>query len=141
MAELLVDDLKHYFSVCTKFSWGGLGGEDCMTFCATWVSSVLGQDPAESFRGTYSTEEEAHLLAERHGGMVAFADELLLPIGLRRTLTPRTGDVGIINVPYDVRGNTKDVAAIRFGPLWAFMSPVRVVARRVDNCVASWRVT
>jgi hypothetical protein len=116
-----------------------MGGDDCLMFCASWVEHVTGVDPVEHFRGTYGTAEEAEAIVARHGGMTGLVDAVLTPIGLCRTDEPQTGDIGVVIAQVGAAGEMREVGAIRFGPLWACLSPTGVVGKRMQH-VAAWGV-
>ncbi|MCR6498408.1 hypothetical protein MUO32_05120 [Shinella sp. CPCC 101442] len=135
-------DIKSFLSLPHRFRWGGAVGDDCMTFCATWIAERSGIDPASDLRGSYSTRAGANAIMTIAGGAVAFMDGRLLPIGATRTDAPEDGDVGLVRMlAGDDAGEVvvTDVGAIRFGPLWASISPAGVIARRAEM-VAAWRV-
>ncbi len=132
--------LQKFMALPHRFRWGGTGGDDCTTFCASWVVEQIGIDPAERLRGTYRTEEGAHALLEAAGGLVPFMAAHLEPIGFERTDDPQTGDIGAILAPIGLGNETKEVGAIRFGPLWLVLSPGGVVGKKSDF-VAAWRLS
>lgn len=134
-------DIKGFLSLPHRFRWGGVGGDDCKTFPATWMLYAVGIDPAADLRGTYSTRAKAHAILNAAGGSLAFMDGKLAPHGCRRVDTPQDGDIGLVRMlagehPDDVA--VAEVGAIRFGPLWASISPGGVIARRAEM-VAAWR--
>ncbi|TIX89184.1 hypothetical protein [Rhizobium sp. P44RR-XXIV] len=132
--------LHEFVALPHRFRWGGLNGDDCLTFCATWIAEASGVDPAEKFRGTYCTEEQAAALIEAAGGMVAFADKHLRAAGIRRTKVPKHGDVGVILAPAGLDGATKQIGAIRFGnSLWLALGPAGIVGKKAEF-VAAWSV-
>lgn len=134
-------DIRGFLSLPHRFRWGGIGGDDCMTFCATWAMECAGRDPAADLRGTYSTRTAAHAVMDAAGGPLAFMLGRLEPLGFRRVDAPRDGDIGLVRM---LAGDALDsvclteVGAIRFGPLWASIAPAGVVARRAEM-VAAWR--
>ncbi len=135
-------DLRGFLSLPHRFRWGGAGGDDCMTFCASWVAARTGIDPAAELRGTYNTKAGAHAILAQHGGALSFMNEKLSPHGCRQVDTPQDGDIGLVRMlagehPDDVA--IAEVGAIRFGPLWASISPAGVIARRAET-VAAWRI-
>lgn len=135
-------DIRGFLGLPHRFRWGGAGGDDCMTFCASWVAARTGIDPAAELRGTYSTKAGAHAVMERSGGPLAFMDAHLSNVGASRTDDPKDGDIGLVRMltgerPEDVV--VAEVGAIRFGPLWASISPTGVIARRAET-VAAWRL-
>lgn len=135
-------DLRGFLSLPHRFRWGGAGGDDCMTFCASWVAAQTGIDPAESLRGTYSTKAAAHAVMAAAGGPLAFMAAHLSNVGASCTHEPQDGDIGLVRMlagehPDDVA--IAEVGAIRFGPLWASISPAGVIARRAEM-VAAWRI-
>ncbi|MDW9415141.1 hypothetical protein GOB15_12075 [Sinorhizobium meliloti] len=128
--------LQEFLSLPHQFRWGGVAGDDCTTFCGTWLRESVGVDPAEVYRGTYSTAEGAHEILARAGGLVAFAAAALEPLGFVRTEDPQDGDVGVVLAPAGMAG-VKEVCAVRFGPLWALLAPSGVIAKKLDH-VAAW---
>jgi len=128
--------LHEFLRLPHRFVWGGVGGDDCTTFCARWIEAATGIDPAAQFRGTYCDAEGAARLLTTAGGLIQFADSHL---GLARTDDPQTGDVGVIVAPSALDGEFKHIAAIRFGPLWATLSQAGVRARKAEF-VAAWRI-
>ena len=135
-------NIKGFLSLPHRFRWGGMDGDDCMTFAASWALHAVGVDPAEGLRGTYRTKDEAHAIMATHGGPQAFMTGKLLAIGCRRVKQTRDGDIGLVRM---LAGETYDdvrvteVGAIRFGPLWASISPAGVIARRAEM-IAAWRL-
>jgi hypothetical protein len=128
--------LPHYFR------WGGVGGQDCMTFPAQWALVSVGVDPAEDLRGAYRTREQAHAIMKAHGGELEFMSRHLLRIGAKRVQHAETGDIGLIKA---TTGDTYDdqadalIGAIRFGPLWACIHPGGVRATPAES-IAIWRL-
>jgi len=108
-----------------------------MTFAASWIADLTGQDPAAGFRGTYNTHAGAGRIIARAGGLVPLTASLIEPHGFKRTATPQPGDVGIIKAISEIDGRPGEMAAIRFGPLWAFLATAGVRAKRFDF-VAAW---
>lgn len=129
--------LQEFLSLPHQFRWGGVAGDDCTTFCGTWLRESVGVDPAAAYRGTYSTAEGAHDILARAGGLVAFAAAALEPLGFVRTVDLQDGDVGVVLAPAGM-AEVKEVCAIRFGPLWALLAPSGVIAKKLDH-VAAWR--
>lgn len=125
-----------------RFRWGGVGGDDCMTFPASWARESIGVDPAEELRGTYTTKDEAHAIIGEYGGELAFIHEHLQRIGAYRVAEAQTGDIGLVLM---MAGETPEeatmtkVGAIRFGPLWASIAPGGVRATKADM-IAAWRL-
>jgi hypothetical protein len=124
-----------------RFRWGGVGGDDCMTFPATWAQESTGVDPAAALRGTYRTREEAHRILASYGGAEAFMEHHLLAIGATRTAHPETGDIGLIVAVTDVAGAIvrTEIGAIRFGPLWACIHRAGIHASPAQF-IAAWRL-
>lgn len=135
-------NIHGFLALPHRFRWGGMGGDDCMTFAASWARYAIGIDPAEELRGTYRTRDEAHSIIAAHGGAVRFMDGHLVGIGCRRVQHPETGDIGLVRmVTSDDDGNAveTEVGAVRFGPMWASIAPSGVVSRRAEM-VACWRL-
>jgi hypothetical protein len=129
-------ELIEFLSLPHRFRWGGVGGDDCTTFCASWILRRHGFDPAAAYRGTYASKEGADAVVDLAGGLAPFADKLLTPNGFARTDAPQDGDVGVVLAP--VGSDFAEVSAIRFGPLWAVLGPRGASAKALQH-VAAWR--
>jgi hypothetical protein len=130
--------LHEFLALPHRFRWGGLTGDDCTTFCATWAAELTGVDPAEDLRGTYRDAEGAHGILSKAGGIIPFMAGRLATLGFKSTAAAADGDIGVVLAPVGVGEDFKEIGAIRFGPMWAMLAPAGVVARRVE-CVAAWR--
>lgn len=130
--------LKSFLFQPHKWDWGGVDGDDCTTFCASWVLFAAGVDLAEDLRGTYTDKDGANAVLDRAGGLEAFLSGRLEPAGFPPTRRPQDGDIGI------VRGLVSDgpklIPAIRFGPLWAVMTARGVAIKHVEWVGVAWRV-
>lgn len=134
-------NIHEFLALPHRFRWGGIGGDDCFTFPASWCLHKIGVDPAQEFRGLYASKAEAHALITAYGDEVNFANRQLCSIGAQRIQSPSDGDVGIVRMmagesASDMRSAL--VGAIRFGPLWASISPAGVRATKAEF-VAAWR--
>ncbi|MER8754071.1 hypothetical protein NKH69_00105 [Mesorhizobium sp. M0976] len=135
--------LEQYIRLPHRWRWGGMGGEDCTTFCASWVFEVTGKDPAADLRGTYSTVEGAHAVLLAAGGIESLVGSKLMPLGFRRVTEPLDGDIGIIRVMtgFETDGlAVNDIPGIRFGPLWAVMSARGPMVKKLNGTGAAWRI-
>lgn len=131
-------DIHEFLGLPHQFRWGGVGGDDCTTFAASWCRELTCVDPAEDLRGTYRDIEGAHAIIAAHGGLVSFVGGRLEPLGWKRVQLPADGDIAVIRAPAGFCGDVREITAVRFGPLWATMAPAGVVARRAES-VAVWR--
>ena len=134
--------LREFLLRKRNFAWGGVAGEDCMTLCATWIQEATGVDVVPHLRGLYSDAIGAERLIVRSGGMIALAANLLESRGFLRTETPADGDVGIVLAPAGFAGSEvsiRQIAAIRFGKLWAAMGQGGVIVKSAE-CVAAWKI-
>lgn len=131
--------LEQFLLLPHRFRWGGLTGDDCVCFCASWIAETTGTDPTGDVRGTYRDAEGASRLLADAGGMVPMFDRTLLPLGFVRTDAPADGDVGVIVAPSGLDGFAKEIGAIRFGPLWATLAPAGVVRKQAEF-IAAWRL-
>ncbi|RWX28964.1 hypothetical protein EHH54_31820 [Rhizobium leguminosarum] len=129
--------LHEFLALPHRFRWSGLGGDNCITWCATWASEITGIDPAEDLRGTFSDAAGADKIISAAGGVVSFMDGRLKPIGFVRVDDPHDGDIAAVKAPAGIHGDI--IGAIRFGPLWAMMAPAGVIARKLEH-VAAWRL-
>ena len=135
-------DLRDYLQQPHRFRWGGINGNDCMTFCARWIEHATGIDPIAHLRGSYSDAQGADRLIARAGGLVPLAANVLETRGFARTESPRDGDVGIVMAPAGLAYEevvVKEVAAIRFGKSWAVIGPGGVIAKRL-SFIAAWSI-
>lgn len=124
-------DIHQFLRLPHRFRWGGVDGDDCTTWCATWAAHLAGIDPAEGLRGTYRDREGAYALLDAAGGLVPFMDGHLRRIGFVPTDNPKDGDIGAVMAPVGL-DEEKLVGAIRFGPLWAVLSPAGVMAKALS---------
>lgn len=135
-------NIHEYLALPHRFRWGGVGGEDCMTFAARWALEVIGIDPAEHLRGTYRSKSEAHAILEAHGGHLKLMEMYAAQIGAKRVQQPQDGDVGLIRAmtgeTYDEQAETM-MGAVRFGPLWACIHPGGVRATPAEF-ISAWRL-
>ncbi|KQZ41854.1 MULTISPECIES: hypothetical protein [unclassified Ensifer] len=130
----------HEFLACQhRFRWGGVDGDDCTTFCASWVAARLGIDPAEELRGSYRDADSAHAIIEREGGLVALFGGRLEALGFVPVNEAHDGDIGVVVAPSGIDGSLVEVGAIAFGPLWATLAPSGVTAKKLE-AVAIWRM-
>lgn len=133
-------NIHEFLGMPHRFRWGGVGGDDCTTFAASWCRELTGCDPAEDLRGTYQDQEAAHEIIHRNGGLVSFVGGRLQALGWRRVQSAADGDIAVIRAPLGIGQGVAEITAIRFGPLWATMAPAGVVARRAES-VAIWRAS
>lgn len=132
--------LHEFLALPHRFRWGGMGGDDCTTFCATWLQESIGIDPAADYRGTYASAEGARAILDNAGGAVAFATKALEPLGFHRIQHPEDGDVGVVKAPIGAGQGISEICAIKFGPLWVVLGPSGVVAKKLNH-IAAWRFT
>lgn len=119
----------------TPFAWGT---HDCCTWLADWILLRRGgRDPAHAFRGLYD-EQSANQIVFLHGGLAALLGELARAAGLKETLEPRLGDVGLVE-GQGADGSLVTAGAICCGRRWACLTLGGIYARRVEPIVA-WRV-
>lgn len=140
-------NLETFILAPRLWKWGGatvfvdgspLPGEDCTTFSASWVDQVSGIDPAADLRGTYSTAKDANAIVATSGGIVALIGGRIEPLGWYRSKSPVDGDIGIVEAVSGVDGILKHIPAIRFGPLWAVMSPRGAMVKQLDWTGVAW---
>jgi len=141
--------LHEYLALNHRFGWGGQGVahdsdpegriyNDCITFPASWVRDQTGVDVVREYRGTYSSKEKADEIIAVAGGLVTLASRQLALVSAKRVQEPRPGDVGVIVAPTGTSEETL-IGAICFGPVWAFLTPGRVVAKKAEM-VAAWSI-
>ncbi|MGO7044398.1 hypothetical protein ACCT07_03015 [Rhizobium johnstonii] len=135
-------DIHEFLELPHRFRWGGVGGDDCLTFPASWAARVTGTDPAEEYRGTYRDREEAQEILGLFGGSLGLMERQLALVGAVRVHHPATGDIGLIRAMTGDRRDERieaEIGAIRFGPLWACIHPAGVRATKAEF-IAAWRL-
>ncbi|CAH2399246.1 conserved hypothetical protein [Mesorhizobium ventifaucium] len=135
--------LEEYIRLPHRWRWGGMGGDDCTTFCAGWVVEATGKDPAADLRGTYFDAAGAEAVLRAAGGVESLAGAKLMALGFRRVTEPQDGDIGIIRAltGFDADGlAVKDIPGIKFGPLWAVMSARGPMVKKLDWTGVAWRI-
>lgn len=135
-------DIIEFVKLPHRFRWGGVGGDDCMTFPATWAERSIGVDPAEELRGTYRDREGAEEIIARFGGLVPMMGHQLTQIGAKRVQQVQDGDIGLIRAMTAEDPTVaveKEIGAVRFGPLWAAIHPGGVRAVKAEF-IAAWRL-
>ncbi|MER8532125.1 hypothetical protein NKH61_05135 [Mesorhizobium sp. M1005] len=135
--------LEQYIRQPHRWRWGGMGGEDCTTYCAAWVFEATGKDPAADLRGTYSTYEDAEAVLQAAGGVESLVAAKLGALGFQRVQQPQDGDIGIVRTltGFDADGLVvRDIPGIKFGPLWAVMSARGQMAKKLDWTGVAWRI-
>ncbi len=120
------------------FVWGET---DCCIVLADWVRRARGldYDPAESVRWTYDSLASCH----REVGWIrdpvaAVASILEGVVGLRRTDTPRRGDVGVVLGV--VGGRETPVGAAFSGERWISKAEHGITVHRPRQVLAAWDV-
>lgn len=80
------------------FEWGT---HDCCLMAADMIYAITADDPAASFRGTYSTEAEAAELIASHGSLKKLVQSIATPRGWISTkpALARRGDLVMFTSP------------------------------------------
>lgn len=116
------------------------GEHDCGLRLADWYSFATGKpDPAKHLRGTYASEKECE---SRFGTVASLkqARAITKRLGLERTKTPETGDVGILAIRHAERRWA--VGGICVGDAWTILGSqglTRLPSAGVRT-VAAWRI-
>lgn len=87
-----------------RHAWGS---GDCLISVADYGGAFTGTDPALPWRGTYSTEEEAHAIVAAAGGAVPLLGGALTGAGLMRVSAPMRGDCVVVGF-----------AGVEIGGIW-----------------------
>lgn len=94
--------LAEYLRSVASRRWK-VGSLDCSVFMADWVREVTGRDPIADVRGKYATDKQMWKIVRAEGGFEAACSARLAAVGMRETVTPRPGDITIIDAPYAKR--------------------------------------
>lgn len=114
-----------------RLEWGRC---DCCLVVADWIAERIGADPAGDLRGAYADEQGAARAIEAEGGLVALFQERLSRIGLKRTDSPRPGDVAVVAI-----GPSRALfGSIAGASGWAIKSRRGLVVSRAVHPVACW---
>lgn len=119
----------------TPFAWGG---RDCVLFFCDWIFEATGRDPAQRFRGRYSTRLGALRIIHRAGGFVALCSEELSRFGLTEATEPKAGDVGVVEAVV-ASGERAPVGAVFDGSRWVVLSERGLMAGAFTP-LSVWRV-
>jgi len=109
------------------------GVSDCILTVADWIVLNGYPDPAEPYRGRYSTARERRKLIVEAGGIHALMAAGSSRSGLRSTERPHPGDVGLIRL------GRRKIAAICLGERWAMKGDGLVVAA-ADEVLMAWSI-
>ena len=100
------------------FAWGE---HDCCLFACDCIHALTGVDPADGYRGTYSTQLQAYkFIREFSGGDVGDVARIMTGrlgfIEVKPVFAQR-GDIGLMNLP-----DLGDTLGVCLGSQFAFMS-------------------
>lgn len=109
------------------------GASDCILTVADWIVLNGRPDPAEPYRGRYSTVRQRRKLIAEACGIHALMAGGAIRSGLKWTEQPQRGDVGLIRI-----GRQK-IAAICLGERWAMKGDGLVVAA-ADEVLMAWSI-
>lgn len=132
--------LAEYLEQSERKRWAW-GVEDCALWPANWALALTGRDPAERWRGTYSSEAEAKALIEAGGGYSELVRAGLESTGWTATETLEDGDIGVVEgvLSMSEKGPIEgQIAAIRLGSFWVVRA-VRGYRGKDMEHVAAWR--
>jgi hypothetical protein len=135
--------LTEYLDHAASVPWGWGSTMDCIIFPSDWVKVARGLDPAERYRGRYSTADEAQALIRAEGGYVPMVRYEMDRLGLEETFSPKDGDVGVIMV--DVQHYQHElpvcgaIGAIRCGGLWVARAAFGLRAGSFTH-LAAWTI-
>lgn len=126
--------LKEYRQ--SPFVWGE---HDCCLFAADMIRAMTGLDPAESFRGRYTTAIEAFVVIEQSGAdsFVELVSQVCEQHGFP-DIDPafaQRGDIGITNGP-----PFGDNLGVCIGQKFAFLGESQMLYKDHAAISKSWRV-
>ncbi|WP_169194927.1 hypothetical protein [Devosia sp. MC1541] len=115
----------------SEFKWGEL---DCTLAIADYVRDVTGKDPAEPFRGRYSTRAEAVALSGLDNGLNTVFAGGAERLGLTPTDNPKRGDVAALK-----QGGI-EFGGLYLGSRWAVFSLDGLLLLDNPTVLAAWSV-
>lgn len=119
----------------TVFDWGK---HDCLLFSAGAIAAQTGIDPGESFRGKYSSEDEAQSIINDAGGWPRLIADQMELIGARRISSSlaQRGDIVFTKIE-----DGRLTAGVCVGTHAAFAGPTGLVFVQMTKCQKqAWRI-
>lgn len=111
------------------FSWGD---SDCCLFVCDGVAEITGEDPAQRWRGLYSSEKGARRLIRDNGGVVGLAS-LAFGQPVPPLLAGR-GDVVLVDTPGG------DALALCIGDRLAAQGAIGIDYLPLSSAKAAWKI-
>lgn len=108
-----------------------LGTNDCAHFIARWVQMNTGKDPLMPFNGLPADMADSLIKAGKLTSSVARGCRF---IGLKRTPSPKPGDIGVIRRPSAIQ------CALLGKTGWIFFSESGMGLMKNAPIIAAWRV-
>jgi len=110
------------------FAWGS---NDCGLFVADAVQEITGHDPAQSFRGKYTTAKGAASVVKKAGGMAAigascFGEEIAPSMA-------QPGDIGLAVL------EGRETLLLCIGSDWAGPGEAGMVRLKTSDVSRAWR--
>ena len=115
----------------TPMIWGT---DDCCLFVADIIAEGTGIDPAEPWRGKYTSEDEAAVVMP--GGIVKTVDRRCRELGWSK-VPPEKADIGDIGIS---RNDGKPAVVIRYGEWWVGRCDGGVTYTPPDLVFLAWSV-
>ena len=118
-------------NVDRNFEWGTW---DCCLFSSSCIYEMTGEDPAESFRGTYTTERGA-LRALKKQGCNSVKQVLDLKLGKGKPrLSAQRGDIALVARP------AGDAAGVVYGAVILVVTPTGMQQIPLSEAKTIWSV-
>lgn len=118
------------------FRWGDT---DCASTADRWVKSVTGISPMSAFGRQHATEGEAREWLAEPGSIAVAVNRVMRKSGLKKTSTPRPGDVGLIVVG-DAAGVRRLCMAIHAGNVWFSRDEDGFIGAPSSALWKAWRI-
>lgn len=110
------------------------GLTDCCTTADRWIQQERGVSPLAAGEYDFSNESQARVAMDANGGLARATIKAMRKAGLRRTKSPSTGDVGVVEMLGRV------CVAIFDGKVWIARDERGAIADARARVVAAWRV-
>lgn len=108
---------------------------NCCFWSAGWVHKVTGQDPAQPYRGQFSTALGAMRVVKEYGGMISLANTMLARVKWIRVEEPAFGSV--IAVPHDKMGAVIGLAG-KHNCFFKTATPREFGVAPASDVIAAW---
>ncbi len=111
------------------------GKSDCCTTANNWIAREAGVSPLAIAGYDFQNKSQAECAMSANGGIAKATIRAMRRAGLRRTKSPRAGDIGVVEMLGRV------CVAIFDGKVWFARDECGAIADARARVVAAWRIS